>query len=55
MVSLFRDILCAGYHEYRVLSENKEDTLWRLEFIKAIKQVLEIILSLLGVTAPERM
>lgn len=43
------------YHEYRVLSDNKEDTLWRLEFIKAIKQVLEIILTLLGVSAPERM
>ncbi len=43
------------YHEYRVLSDNKEDTLWRLEFIKAIKQVLEIIFNLLGVSAPEKM
>jgi arginyl-tRNA synthetase len=43
------------YHEYRVLSDNKEDTLWRLALVRAIQQALRVIFELLGVSAPEKM
>ncbi len=43
------------YHEYRVLSDNKEDTLWRLTLIKAIREALRVLFGLLGVSAPEQM
>ena len=43
------------YHEHRVLSDNKEDTLWRLTLIKAIREALKLIFNLLGISAPEQM
>ncbi|MBU1119361.1 arginine--tRNA ligase [Patescibacteria group bacterium] len=43
------------YHHYRVISEDTAVSSARLELVKAIKTTLENTLTLLGVSAPEKM
>ena len=43
------------YNANRVLSDDKETTLYRLALVKAVKTVLKTALDILAVTAPEKM
>lgn len=43
------------YSHYRILSADKNLTLARLEFLKALKIIFEASCALLGITAPEKM
>ena len=51
--------LAAGFHQYynkhRVVTDDMETTLARLSLVLAVKKVIRNGLSLLGVSAPERM
>ena len=43
------------YNKHKVITENKEKTLARLSLVLGVKKVIRNGLSLLGVSAPERM
>lgn len=43
------------YSKYRIISDNKQDTLDRINIIKAVKITLENALNLIGVIPPEKM
>ena len=43
------------YQKVRIITEDKELTLARLLLVKAVKQVIKNGLTLIGVTAPEKM
>jgi arginyl-tRNA synthetase len=43
------------YNKHKVITDNKELTLARLSLVLSVKKVIRNGLTLLGVTAPERM